>query len=244
MVASTIATGLPAAITGVEPSEKKRPHPDPPQEASNSKRPRLDPPGPENIAEGSSEAVVQKSSDGYFPQGCLDEFGQQVDLRPTNSWRSVLEEVCITELLEVMMINTIAPYILCKELKELMVASPNKRRFIVNISAVEGRFNRATKTRHHPHTNMAKAALNMMTRTGALGYRESSIYMTSVDTGWVSDQRPFEQASYERDKKNFVLPLDCIDAAARILDPVFCGIEKAREPFYAVYLKNYKPFKW
>lgn len=199
-------------------------------------------PGPENTPESWSQ-VVSRRSDEHFPVGCLDEHGQQIDLRSSNSWRAVLEEVPISELLEVLMVNAIAPYILNKELKDLMVASPHNRRFIVNVSAMEGQFHRLGKTRYHPHTNMAKAALNMMTRTGALGYREDHIYMTSVDTGWVTDERPFSMAVAES-KKGFVLPLDTVDGAARVYDPVVMGLTKDREPYYAVFLKNYASHPW
>ena len=117
-------------------------------------------------------------------------------------------------------------------------------RFIINVSAVEGQFHRNAKTHRHPHTNMAKAALNMMTRTAALGYRRNDIYMTSVDTGWVSDQRPHPMAQYERRVKGFEIPLDYMDGAARIYDPIVMGMFPELEPYFAVYLKNCTPSPW
>lgn len=54
-------------------------------------------------------------------------------------------------------------------------------RFIINVSAMEGKFNRS-KTPNHPQTNMAKAALNMMTRTSAQDYAEDLIFMNCADT--------------------------------------------------------------
>lgn len=48
-----------------------------------------------------------------------------------------------------------------------MLQSPAEDRYIVNVSAMEGQFYRKNKSSKHPHTNMAKAALNMMTRTCA-----------------------------------------------------------------------------
>eukprot|EP00603_Paraphysomonas_imperforata_P014112 CAMPEP_0114479842 /NCGR_PEP_ID=MMETSP0104-20121206/16802_1 /TAXON_ID=37642 ORGANISM="Paraphysomonas imperforata, Strain PA2" /NCGR_SAMPLE_ID=MMETSP0104 /ASSEMBLY_ACC=CAM_ASM_000202 /LENGTH=41 /DNA_ID= /DNA_START= /DNA_END= /DNA_ORIENTATION= len=41
---------------------------------------------------------------------------------------------------------------------------------------------------------MAKAALNMMTRTAADDFRKSNIFMTAVDTGWINDENPLEKA--------------------------------------------------
>ena len=199
-------------------------------------------PGPANTPEGWTKAVIREAS--YFPVGAKDEHGQQLDLRPTNSWRAVLEQVPVSELLEVLMVNTIAPFILNSELKGLMMQSPHPRRFIVNVSAMEGQFSRSAKTCHHPHTNMAKAALNMMTRTGALSYSKDGIFMTAVDTGWVTDERPFAMATHERAKKGFILPLDCVDGAARVYDPIVLGLTKKREPYSAVFLKNYAPYPW
>lgn len=42
---------------------------------------------------------------------------------------------------------------------------------------------------------MAKASLNMMTRTSAADYANDSIWMTAVDTGWVTDENPFMKAT-------------------------------------------------
>ena len=180
----------------------------------------------------------------YFPRGALDEDGQQLDLRRTNSWRTVLDHVPVSELMELMVVNVIAPFILNRDLKSLMKKSPGERKFIVNVSAMEGQFNRASKTKFHPHTNMAKAALNMMTRTAALGYKNQGIFMMSVDTGWVTDERPLHIAKKEKRLKGFRLPLDCVDGAARIYDPVVTGLSKEETPDFAVFLKDYKRYPW
>ena len=180
----------------------------------------------------------------YFPDGLVDTDGQQLDLRPTNSWRTVLDNVPLPELLEVLMVNTVAPFILNQHLKPLLAKSPHDRKFIVNVSAMEGNFSRKAKTKFHPHTNMAKAALNMMTRTAALGYVADGIYMTCVDTGWVTDERPFHQAMHEQEKKGFQIPLDSVDGAARIYDPIVTGLDTHQEPMSAVFLKNYKVYPW
>jgi NAD(P)-dependent dehydrogenase (short-subunit alcohol dehydrogenase family) len=113
------------------------------------------------------EFQVQKH---LFPEGRLDQDLQQVDLRSTNSWRFLMHEVPSVELLEVHLVNAIAPFVLNARLKPLMLRVPTRDKHIVNVSAMEGQFYRKFKTTRHPHTNMAKAALNMMTRTSATDY--------------------------------------------------------------------------
>lgn len=130
-----------------------------------------------------------------FPKGRLDQDLQQVDLRDRNSWRLLLAEVSSVELLEVQLINAVAPFILNARLKPLMLRSPERDKHIVNVSAMEGQFYRHRKTTRHPHTNMAKAALNMMTRTSAADYHNDGIHMNSVDTGWITDEDPVELAA-------------------------------------------------
>ena len=76
-------------------------------------------------------------------------------------------------MLEVQLVNSVAPFVLNSRLKPLLMRSPFARRFIVNVSAMEGQFRRH-KTVFHPHTNMAKAALNMMTRTSAKTTRRTA----------------------------------------------------------------------
>ena len=130
-----------------------------------------------------------------FPAGQLDADLQQVDLRTRNSWRLPLAEVSAVELLEVHLVNAVAPFILNARLKTLMLRHPSPDKHIVNVSAMEGQFYRANKTDKHPHTNMAKASLNMMTRTSAEDYINDGIHMNSVDTGWITDEDPIELAT-------------------------------------------------
>ena len=101
-----------------------------------------------------------------------------------------MHEVETPELLEVQLVNAIAPFILNARLKPLMLKTPERHKHVVNVSAMEGQFYRTTKTDRHPHTNMAKAALNMMTRTSALDFVKDGIHMNAVDTGWVTDEDP------------------------------------------------------
>lgn len=179
----------------------------------------------------------------WFPPACLDSHGQQVDLRPSNSWSQRLHEVGTLEMLEVQLVNAVAPFMLASRLKPLFLRSPFSRRFIVNVSAMEGQFTRATKTDKHPHTNMAKAALNMLTRTAAADYATDGIFMTSVDTGWITDEKPHPSAERAKDC-GFFTPLDCIDGMARVYDPIARGVNEAAEPIHGVFLKDYAPYPW
>ena len=178
-----------------------------------------------------------------FPEGRLDQDLQQVDLRDSNSWRLLLAEVPTVELLEVHLVNAVAPFVFNARLKPLMLRTPNRDKHIVNVSAVEGQFYRRFKTTRHPHTNMAKAALNMMTRTAATDYHTDGIHMNSVDTGWVTDEDPVEVAARKTEQHRFHPPLDIVDGAARIVDPIVDGINSGQH-IWGQFLKDYKATDW
>ncbi|MEJ7567155.1 MAG: SDR family oxidoreductase [Gaiellaceae bacterium] len=178
-----------------------------------------------------------------FPEGRLDQDLQQVDLRERNSWRLLLDEVSSVELLETQLVNAVAPFVLNARLKPLMLRTPERDKHIVNVSAVEGQFYRRFKTTRHPHTNMAKAALNMMTRTSAADYYSDGIHMNSVDTGWVSDEDPAHIAEQKAAEHRFRPPLDIVDGAARIVDPIIHG-RLTGEHLWGLFLKDYRPTDW
>ncbi|KAI9349482.1 hypothetical protein DFJ73DRAFT_833747 [Zopfochytrium polystomum] len=196
----------------------------------------------------------QKSADAaaLFPPGLYDRDDQQVDLRETNSWKLEMGQISTVEMVECHVINAFAPWVVISELKPLMLRTRRPGwqdgdddnpalfdKYVVNVSAMEGQFYR-NKTKFHPHTNMAKASLNMMTRTASAGFAELGIFMTAVDTGWITDENPVHQWSI---RENQPPPLDEVDAAMRVLDPVLSGI-RGEEKLWGVFLKNYKPTRW
>lgn len=200
------------------------------------------------LVEPARLAQLRTATDGedgfdVFPVGKTDADQQQVDLRAHNSWRMTLGEVPPWEMLEVQLVNAVAPFILASKLKPLLVRERTFDKHVVNVSAMEGSFSRGTKTDKHPHTNMAKAALNMLTLTSAPDYARDGIYMNAVDTGWVTDEDPAAIAARKKDVLDFQPPLDVVDGAARILDPIFAGLLTG-EHAWGKFFKDYAPTSW
>ncbi|MFT4011127.1 MAG: SDR family NAD(P)-dependent oxidoreductase [Nocardioidaceae bacterium] len=182
------------------------------------------------------------SLEAHLAGTAVDAGGLLPDLQRVNSWTKVVDEVDPLELLEVQLCNSIAPFLLISHLREAMRRSTARRKYVVNVSAMEGQFSRRYKGPGHPHTNMAKAALNMLTRTSAGEMFETDrILMTAVDTGWITDERP-HQDKLRIAAEGWHAPLDLVDGAARVYDPIVQG--EAGTDLSGVFLKDYRPHPW
>jgi NAD(P)-dependent dehydrogenase (short-subunit alcohol dehydrogenase family) len=211
---------------------------------------------PALLSQASTDAdllLPGKSALDLFPKGVLDADLQQVDLRAHNSWRLRMHEVPTLELLEVLLVNATAPFVMTARLKPLMLraaaappgtaTSADAARHVVLVSAMEGQFYREHKTDKHPHTNMAKAALNMIVRTSAPDYAKDGIHLNAVDTGWVTDEDPAHLAARKVEEHAFSPPLDVVDGAARIVAPIFDGFRTGRHDA-GRFFKDYRPTPW
>ena len=182
------------------------------------------------------------SLEAHLAGTALDAGGLLPDLQRTNSWTQKVEEVDPLELLEVQLCNSTAPFILISRLRPAMRASAARRKYVVNVSAMEGQFSRRYKGAGHPHTNMAKAALNMLTRTSSAEMFETDgILMTAVDTGWITDERPHDE-KLRIAAEGWHAPLDLVDGAARVYDPIVRG--ETGEALYGCFVKDYEPSPW
>ena len=189
-----------------------------------------------------SLARAYQGDAAMFPAGVRDEEDRPVDLRPENSWVLGLDRVEPIEVVEVMVVNVIVPFLLASRLVPSLMRSRFEDRYVVNVSAMEGKFDYGNKTPRHPHTNMAKAALNMMTRTAAEEYAGRGIYMNSVDTGWITQENPQPIKQRMAEEHSFCPPLDVVDGAARVYAPIVRGVRGDR--VHGFFFKDYQPTSW
>ncbi|MDX2605696.1 SDR family NAD(P)-dependent oxidoreductase [Streptomyces caniscabiei] len=195
-----------------------------------------------DLALVAGNASVARHLDGT----AIDAGGLVPDVVDSNTWVQTIEQISPVELLETQLCNYTAPFILISKLRPAMADAARKasssRAYVVNVSAMEGVFGRGYKGAGHPNTNAAKAAMNMVTRTSAQEmFQSDGILMTSVDTGWITDERPHFDKLRLADE-GFHAPLDLVDGAARVYDPVVRG--EQGEDLYGVFLKDYAPGKW
>jgi NAD(P)-dependent dehydrogenase (short-subunit alcohol dehydrogenase family) len=205
-----------------------------------------DQPGPRAVTEQAVTELAltaRSASPERIAAGtAIDAGGLLPDTAAVNSWTQRVHEVEALELLEVQLCNQTAPFILISRLRPAMAAAAARRKYVVNVSAMEGQFSRAYKGPGHPHTNMAKAALNMLTRTSAGEMLErDGILMTAVDTGWITDERP-HPTKLRLAEEGFHAPLDLVDGAARVYDPIVRG--EAGEDLHGCFLKDHAPSNW
>ncbi|MEV2256524.1 SDR family NAD(P)-dependent oxidoreductase [Streptomyces sp. NPDC050147] len=195
-----------------------------------------------DLALVAGNASVARHLDGT----AIDAGGLVPDVVDSNTWVQTIEQISPVELLETQLCNYTSPFILISALRPAMADAAKKassgRSYVVNVSAMEGVFGRGYKGAGHPNTNAAKAAMNMVTRTSAQEMFETDgILMTSIDTGWITDERPHYDKLRLADE-GFHAPLDLVDGAARVYDPVVRG--EAGEDLYGIFLKDYAPGKW
>jgi NAD(P)-dependent dehydrogenase (short-subunit alcohol dehydrogenase family) len=198
---------------------------------------RMTPEAVTALALTSGSATLARIEQGI----AIDAGGLVPDLAATNSWSQRVHEIDPVELLEVQLCNAVAPFILVSRLRPALAASQHRRKYVVNVSAMEGQFSRRYKGAGHPHTNMAKAALNMLTRTSSEDMLSEGILMTAVDTGWITDERPHPTKARLHDE-GFHAPLDLVDGAARVYDPIVQG--ELGNDLYGCFLKDFAPSPW
>lgn len=178
------------------------------------------------------DKIIFEQNTELFPLNKYDKFGQQIDLRKKNSWILEIDDIEINEFLKIQAINNFTPFMLVNKLIPLLKRENEQYTYVINVTSMEGIFNWKNKSSRHVHTNMAKASLNMMTRTCSNYLKDKhNIIMCAVETGWNNPQFPL---SYD-----YETPLDCLDGAMRILEPIFCQLKDS-----GVIYKDYQIYDW
>jgi len=182
--------------------------------------------------------------------------GSELEPYAKSSWVQSLFEIPYEDVISAHAVNTFVPLILCRELLPLMGSStpsaptsipgaPETERtrpqaYIINVSSREGIFEDRTdstaKQGTHVHTNMSKAALNMITETeAATAWKTRQVAMNTVDPGYMSAAPEYE------DVFGGVRPIGWEDGAGRVLWPVAVG-EKG-QAVWGRFLKHYGAVK-
>ncbi|KAF8078304.1 hypothetical protein FPV67DRAFT_1603874 [Lyophyllum atratum] len=182
----------------------------------------------------------------------LDEENRELIKPVKSSWTQKLNEIPYEDVISAHSINTFVPLILMRELLPIMSlpsvspspspssASAKPSAYIINVSSREGipecRPSHRAKAGHHVHTNMSKAALNMLTETEAgEAWRSARVAVNSVDPGYMSADPEWMEMSGLSDKN---CPIGWEDGAARVLWPVAMG-EKGT-PVWGRFLKHFQ----
>jgi len=165
--------------------------------------------------------------DGIIPKDPFVEGGNHQD---ANSWKMDPSQVHPIEMFETQTINHLAPTMLLNGLLPYMTPKDdNIPSYVINVTSVEGQFSVDVKESDHIHTNMSKAALNMLTRSGADYYAKNGILVNSVDPGWISSAITTWKEP----------PLTVRDGAMRLLHPILTESTECGKLY-----KNYEVVEW
>lgn len=154
---------------------------------------------------------------------------KDIDFKVKNSeWNKKLEDLERVNIVECMAINQLVPTLIIKELKPKLI-SP---KFIIHVTSLEGQFN-TNKTDKHPHTNMCKAAMNMLIKT-LENDPDKNLNIYSIDPGYVS--------GISESDKEFSVSLE--DSASRVTFPIFMFFNNKKVEKSIIKIRNYKNYSW
>lgn len=156
-----------------------------------------------------------------------------------SSWVQTANEIPYEDIISAFSVNSFVPLILCRELLPLMgnemsigTTTVRPLGYIINVSSREGIFEDGKgKREYHVHTNMSKAAINMITETEAGAAWKRRVAMNSVDPGYMSAAPEFQSEGG--------CPIGFEDGAARIMWPIAIGEQKDGMIIRGRFLKHF-----
>ncbi|KAI9866230.1 MAG: hypothetical protein M1823_009173, partial [Watsoniomyces obsoletus] len=147
-----------------------------------------------------TKLMTTNPNSGDVPQAEVETYSK-------SSWVQSIFEIPYEDVMSAHAVNTFVPLILCRELLPFMgfdgtspyPPSTKPQGYIINVSSREGIFEDGTKSTakrgKHVHTNMSKAALDMITETeAAVAWQKRRVAMNTVDPGYMSAAPEFENA--------------------------------------------------
>lgn len=183
--------------------------------------------------EGNISTEANITGDELIQIGKVIEFNNfddvlDIPIKDQSSWVKHIGDIDPGEIMEATVINQMVPTLIINSLKNELVGD----KFIINVTCLEGTFN-CNKTGAHPHTNMCKAAMNMLIRTL---FEEGDLNVYSIDPGFVSGVNP-QMNHY---------PLSTDDASAQILYPIIQFYKGKRLPksIEWCHIRGYQPTAW